>query len=123
MIRLLPLTDFPCSLSMYPFFFFFFFFGKVLCLDNTALFSHLVMSDSLKTPWTVACQAPLSTGFPSKNSGLGCHFLLQGTLLTQGSDQSLLCRQSDSLPLSHKEVVKHFTPTYLFISLCWYLFI
>ena len=29
MIRLLPLTDFPCSLSMYPFFFFFFFFGWV----------------------------------------------------------------------------------------------
>ena len=64
LIRLLPLTDFPCSLSMYPFFF----FGKVLCLDNTALFSHLVVSDSFKTPWTVACQAPLSTGFPSKNT-------------------------------------------------------
>ena len=31
------------------------------------------------TPWTVACQAPLSMGF-SKNTGVGCHFLLQGTL-------------------------------------------
>ena len=28
------------------------------------LFSHLVMSESFVTPWTVACQAPLSMGFP-----------------------------------------------------------
>ena len=29
-------------------------------------------------PWTVAHQASLSTGFPSKNTRVGCHFLLQG---------------------------------------------
>ena len=29
-----------------------------------------VMSDSV-TPWTVACQASLSMGFPSKNTGVG----------------------------------------------------
>ena len=29
------------------------------------------------TSWTVACQAPLSMGFSSKNIGVGCHFLLQ----------------------------------------------
>ena len=122
MIRLFPLTDFPCSLSMYPFLFFF--FGEVLCLDNIALFSHLVMFDSFKTPWTVACQAPLFMGFPSKNTGLGCHFLLQGTLPTQGSDQSLLHRQADSLPLSHKGSRK---ALYIYllahICMCWYLFI
>ena len=28
------------------------------------------------TPWTVAHQAPLSKGFPGKNTGVGCHFLL-----------------------------------------------
>ena len=28
------------------------------------LFSHLVVSDSFATPWTVAHQAPLSMGFP-----------------------------------------------------------
>ena len=35
---------------------------------------------------------------------MGCHFLLQGTLLTQGSNPRLLCRLHwwvDSLPLSH----------------------
>ena len=36
------------------------------------------------TPWTVAFQAPLSMGFPGKNIGVGCHFLLQGIFLTQG---------------------------------------
>ena len=36
------------------------------------------MSSSVATPWTVACQAPLSVGFPGKNAGVSCHFLLQG---------------------------------------------
>ena len=30
------------------------------------------------TPWTVACQAPLSVDSPGKNPGVGCHALLQG---------------------------------------------
>ena len=29
--------------------------------------------------------------FPGKNTGVGCHFLLQGILPTQGSNLSLLC--------------------------------
>ena len=29
------------------------------------------------TPWTVAHQAPPSVGFPSRNTGVGCRFLLQ----------------------------------------------
>ena len=40
--------------------------------------------------------------FPGKNAGAGCHFLPQGTLLTQGSNPYLLCLlhwQEDSLPL------------------------
>ena len=32
----------------------------------------------------------------------GCHFLLQGIFLTQGSNLSLLHWQADSLPLSHQ---------------------
>ena len=42
------------------------------------------------TPWTVACQALLSMGFPSKNAGVDCHFLLRRIFLTQGSNPSLL---------------------------------
>ena len=63
-----------------------------------------VMSSSLQLPWTVSCQAPLSIGSSSKNTGVGCHSLLQGIFLTQGSNPYLLCLwqwQMDSLPLSH----------------------
>ena len=43
------------------------------------LLSHVQLS---VTPGTVACQAPLSIGFPGKNIGVGCPFLLQGIFLT-----------------------------------------
>ena len=42
-------------------------------------FSHSVASDSSVTSWTVACQAPLvHSVFTGENTGVGCHFLLQG---------------------------------------------
>ena len=50
---------------------------------------------------TIAHQAPLSVGFPSKNTGVGCHFYLQGIFLDQGLNPHLLHWQADSLPLSH----------------------
>ena len=34
-----------------------------LLFDSVWWFSHSVVSDSFATPWTVACQAPLSVGF------------------------------------------------------------
>ena len=48
------------------------------------------------TPWTIAHQAPLSMGFSSKNTGVGCHALFQGTFPTQGSNLNLLHQQADS---------------------------
>ena len=63
----------------------------------------LVASDSV-TPWTVADQAPLSMEFSSKNTGMGCHFHLQGIFLTQGSNMLLLCLlhcRQILYPLSH----------------------
>ena len=49
---------------------------------------------------SVAHQAPLSIEFPGKNTGVSCHFLLQGFFLTQGLNLCLLCLlQVDSLPL------------------------
>ena len=55
--------------------------------------SRSVMSDSL-------CQGLQPTrllcpwDFPGKNTGVGCHFLLQGIFPTQGSNSGLLhCRQ------------------------------
>ena len=38
------------------------------------------------TPWT-----PLSVRFPSKNTGIGCHALLQGIFQTQELNLCLLC--------------------------------
>ena len=58
-----------------------------------------VMADC--APWAVALQAPLSTGFFRKNTGVGCHFLLQGIFLTQRSNPCLLHWHVSSLPLSH----------------------
>ena len=46
------------------------------------------MSNSV-TPWAVAHQAPLFMGSPGKNPGVGCHALLQGLFLTQGSNPFL----------------------------------
>ena len=57
------------------------------------------MSDSV-TPWTIARQAPLFWDSPGKNTGVGCHSLLQGMFLTEESNRNLLHGQVDSLPLS-----------------------
>ena len=59
------------------------------------------MSDPFVTLWTVALQAPLSMEFPSKSTKLGCHFLLQGIFLIQGSNPCLLHCKQIVLPLSH----------------------
>ena len=45
-------------------------------------FSHVRL---FATPGTVVRQVPLSMDFPGKNTGEGCHFLLQGIFATQGS--------------------------------------
>ena len=56
---------------------------------------------TLVTPWTIVHQAPLSMGFPGKNTGVGCYFLLQRIVLTQGSNHGFLHWQKDSSLLCH----------------------
>ena len=57
----------------------------VLSLSRVRLFA---------TPWTEIHQAPLSMRFSSKNTGVGCHFLLQGIFPIQGFNRGLFhCRQ------------------------------
>ena len=48
-----------------------------------------VVSNSA-SPWTIAHQTPLSMEFPGKNTGMGCHFLLQGIFPTQQLNLHLL---------------------------------
>ena len=53
------------------------------------------MSDCFTTPWTIARQAPLTMGFPCKNTGVGCHFLLQEiTVIEKGKKKSQFLSQS-----------------------------
>ena len=47
-----------------------------------------------QTPWTVACQVLCPWNSPGQNTGVGCHFLVQGIFPTQQSNPSLPhCRQ------------------------------
>ena len=62
---------------------------------------HFVVSDSV-TPRTVPHQAPLSPGFSSKNTGMGCHSLLQGIFPTQGSNPGLPHYRRILYGLSHQ---------------------
>ena len=62
-------------------------------------FSHIQLFVTL---WAVAHQAPLSVGFSSKNTRVGCYVLLQGIFPTQGLNLRLLHLlhwQAGSLPL------------------------
>ena len=56
-----------------------------------AVLSHFSCVRLFATLWTTARQAPLSMGFPRKNTGVGCHALLQGIFPTQGSNTHLQC--------------------------------
>ena len=52
------------------------------------------------TPWTLACQAPLSMGFSRQEYCSGWPFLLQGIFPTQGLTSHLPHWQAGSLQLS-----------------------
>ena len=72
----------------------------IMCM-HVQLLSHVQL---FVTPWAVAHQVPLSMGFPSKNTGVGFHFLFQGIFMIQGLNPHLLHLlhwQVDSLSLSH----------------------
>ena len=62
-------------------------------VESEFLHLHSLKPDRLLCPWD----------YPGKNTGVGCHFLLQGIFPTQGSNPCLLHWQADSLPLSHLE--------------------
>ena len=45
---------------------------------------------------------PYPWDFPGKNTGVGCHFFLQGIFPAQGLNPCLLHQQEVSFPLSHQ---------------------
>ena len=66
------------------------------CLVNKLcpifLWHHGVQLSRFLCPWD----------FSGKNTGVGCHFILQGIFLIQGPNPCLLHWQADSLPLNHQ---------------------
>ena len=59
---------------------------------SVSLRPHGLWPARLHCPWD----------FPGKNTGLGCHFLLQGIFLTQGSNPGLLHCRRTLYHLSHQ---------------------
>ena len=77
-----------------------------------SLWLHGLKPTRLLCPW----------GSPGKDTGVGCHFLLQGIFLTQGSNLRLLCLlhwQVGSLPFSYQLPLKVLSrPTALCLLVC-----
>ena len=76
-----------------------------MCMMGSVL-THLVVSDSLRSHGLQPTRFLCPWDLPGKNTKVGCHSLLQGIFLTQGSNPSLLHFlpwQVDSLLLSHQE--------------------
>ena len=79
--------------------------GLKLYLDSTGRFvlllikecmcvSHSVMSNSLRPYGLYSARLLCPWDFPGKNIGVGCHFLLQRTFSTQGSNPGLCIADS-----------------------------
>ena len=94
---------------------------KGIMLWILIVLSHSVMSNSLQPP---GLRLLCPCNFSGKNTGVGCHFLLQGIFPTQGSNPCLLCLlhwQADSLPLSHlgnPQIEKWVKISHLCLILC-----
>ena len=71
-----------------------------MCVCMLSLFGHV---PDFVTLQTVAHQPPCLWSSPGKNTGVACHFLLQGNIPNPGIKHvspEVLALQADSLPLS-----------------------
>ena len=81
-----------------------YFIYSSICQSCSTVHASSVMSDSLQPRGPIRLLCPWT--FLGKNTGVCCHFLLQGIFPIQGSNPSLLRllrRQADSLPPCHLE--------------------
>ena len=69
---------------------------------SVCMLSRSFMSSSLRPHGLQPARLLCPWNSPGKNTGVGCHFLLQGIFLTQESNPHLPHCQADSLLLSHK---------------------
>ena len=68
-----------------------------VCVCVCVCVSCLVVSTSLRTHGLQPARLLCPRNSPDKNTGVGCHFLLQGIFLNQGSNPGLLALWADSL--------------------------
>ena len=61
---------------------------------------------TLAMPWTIACQASLSMGFPRREYWSGLSFSSPRDLPNPGIEPVSPAPQVDSLPLSHQESLR-----------------
>ena len=77
------------------------------------------------TPWTTINYSRLHRGAPGKNTGVFCHFLLQGIFPTEGSNPCLPCllqRRHNLYLLSHRRSPYGYTHICIQYLLCWNCF-
>ena len=72
--------------------------NQSLSVSCLIFISHSVMSNSLWPHWLYPARLLCPWNSLGKNTGVGCHALLQGIFPTQGSNPDLLHLQADSLP-------------------------
>ena len=65
---------------------------------NHIMYAHSIVSDSLRPHGLQSARFLCAWNFPGKNTGVGCHFLLQG-IFPRVFNQCLLRQQANSLPL------------------------
>ena len=85
-----------------------FYMGKMFHINESV--SHSVVSDSLQPHVLQPTRLLCAWNSPGKNTRVGCHSLLQGILLTWGSNSGLLHWQADSLLMNHQGRPLQFTP-------------
>ena len=88
-------------------------------INQLILSCPLLLLPSIFPSIRVFCNgSPLPWDFPSKNTGVGCHLLLQGIFLMQGSKSVSPAWQVGSLPLSHQGGPHTHVCIYICIYIC-----
>ena len=72
--------------------------GVFFTTESSGSISCSAVSDSLPSHGLQPAKPLCPWNSPSKNTGVGCHFLLQGIFSTQGSKLGIPTLQADSLP-------------------------
>ena len=74
------------------------------CCECASVYSVMLHSLRPYGLWPTRLLCPWD--FPGKNTGVGCHFFLQGIFLTQAWNPLLLLWQVDFVLLSHREALE-----------------